>query len=118
MTKITVKENFLALRALAVDAGRPDLVDFVDSRIAQTDAKNARRSTKPTKAQRENAGFAEAILTSMPAGQAMTVSEIQKAVPALADLSNQRISAIVRSMVADGKMNRSEVKGKALFTLA
>lgn len=118
MTKITVKDNFLALRALAVDAGRNDLVDFVDSRIAQTDAKNARRSTKPTKAQVENANLADAVLANMPAGKALTVSEIQKAVPALADLSNQRVTAVVRSLVRAGAVIRTEVKGKALFTLA
>lgn len=117
MTKITVKDNFLALRALAADAGRTDLVEFVDSRIAQTDAKNARRSNKPTKAQRENADLAEAVIASMPAGQAMTVSEIQKAVPALTELSNQRATAVIRSLVRVGRLARSEAKGKALFTL-
>ena len=118
MTKITIKDNYLALRALAVEAGRNDLVDFVDSRIAQTDAKNARRSTKPTKAQVENANLADLVLANMPAGKALTVSEIQKVVPALADLSNQRVTAIVRSLVRAGAVTRTEVKGKALFTLA
>ena len=118
MTKITVKDYFVELRALAERANRTDLVQFVDSRIAQVDAKNARRSDKPTKAQAENAMLAETVIANMPAGQAMTVSEIQNAIPDLAKLSNQRVTAVVRSLVRTGAVVRSEVKGKAFFTKA
>ena len=117
MTKITVKDYFMELRALAERADRADLVAFVDTRIAQVEAKNSKRSDKPTKAQAENAALAEVVIANMPAGKAMTVTEIQKAVPALADFSNQRVTAVVRSLVRAGRVERTEIKGKAYFTV-
>ena len=69
MTKITVKDNYLALRALAVDAGRNDLVEFVDSRIAQTNAKNARRNAKPTANQLAHVDLMNRIYETMQEGK-------------------------------------------------
>lgn len=116
--KITVKDYFMELRALAERADRADLVAFVDTRIAQVEAKNSKRSDKPTKAQRENAVYADAIRATLEPGKAYTVSDILHAVDEVKDLSNQRVSAIVRAMVSAGSMTRAEVKGKAYFTLA
>ena len=44
-----------------------------------------------------------------------TITEIIKEVSACADLTNQRVSALVRSLIADGKMERVEEKRKAYF---
>jgi hypothetical protein len=117
MTKITVKDNYLALRALAVDAGRTDLVDFVDSRIAQTDAKNARRNTKPTKNQLANVDLMNRIYDTMQAGKQYRVSEIGK-FDFLADFTINKVNALVRGLKLDGRVVKSEVKGIAYFTKA
>lgn len=117
MTKITVKDNYLALRALAVEAGRNDLVEFVDSRIAQTDAKNARRSNKPTKAQLANVDLMNRIYDSMQEGKQYRVSEINK-FDFLADYTINKVNALVRGLKLDGRIVKSEVKGIAYFTKA
>jgi predicted transcriptional regulator len=46
-----------------------------------------------------------------------TVTEIQKEVAECAELSNQRVSALLRQMVADGVVIRTEDKRKAYFSL-
>jgi DNA-binding transcriptional regulator GbsR (MarR family) len=38
-----------------------------------------------------------------------------KEIPACAELSNQRVSALVRQLVADGSVERTEEKRKAYF---
>lgn len=45
----------------------------------------------------------------------MTVSEIQAASPALADISNQKIAACVRQLVSEGMISRYEKDRKAYF---
>jgi DNA-binding transcriptional regulator GbsR (MarR family) len=39
-----------------------------------------------------------------------------KEIPALADLTNQRVSALVRQLKDEGLVTREEVKRKAYFT--
>lgn len=118
MEKMTIKGNFEAVRAFLAEHEAPaSMIEFVNGRIAQVEAKNATRSNKPTKAQAENAVLAEAVIANMQAGTAYTVSEIQHIVPELAELSNQRATAVVRSLVRVGRVARTEAKGKAYFTL-
>jgi Fic family protein len=122
MEKMTIKDYFMEVREIVANAEienekRNRALEFIDSRIAQVTAKNSKRSNKPTKAQTENAILAEKVIEVMPAGTALTVSQIQKAVPALAELSNQRATAVIRYLVQIGRLARTEEKGKAYFTL-
>ena len=45
----------------------------------------------------------------------MTISEMQKVNAELGEMSNQRISALVRQLINDGKVERIEDKRKAYF---
>lgn len=71
---------------------------------------------KPTATQTENAGLKVAIVNAMEVGKAYTITDLIKEVPAVAELSNQRVSALVRQLVADGSVVRTEEKRKAYFT--
>ena len=73
---------------------------------------------KPTANQLENVGLKSAIVCGMTQGQKYTVTDLMKSVSALADLSNQRVSALVRQLVEDGTLVRTEEKRKAYFSLA
>jgi predicted transcriptional regulator len=46
-----------------------------------------------------------------------TVTEVIKSVPECADLTNQRVSALLRQLVDAGKVKRTEDKRKAYFSL-
>ena len=48
-------------------------------------------------------------------GGLMTVTDVQKSCDELAELSNQRVSALLRQLKDDGKVERVEDKRKAYF---
>lgn len=73
---------------------------------------------KPTATQKANEGYKVAILEGMEKGKAYTITDLMKSVEGIAELSNQRVSAIVRQMVEAGLVTREEVKRKAYFTKA
>ena len=93
----------------------PDMRTFIEHEMELLNKKNTTRSNKPTKGQVENANLAEKVLENMEIGKSYTVSEIQTNVVELAKLSNQRATAVVRSLVRTGAVIRNEVKGKAYF---
>ena len=116
--KPSIKDYFMELRALAERANRDDLIQFVDSRIAQVDAKNAHKSTKPTKSAIETADVAEIILANMPVNQKMTATEIQNSIPALVGKSNQRMTAALKVLCSTGLIKNVKEKSKSYFVKA
>ena len=54
----------------------------------------------------------------MEDGKGYTITDLLKSVPSIADLTNQRVSAIVRQMVESGDLQREEIKRKAYFSKA
>lgn len=81
-------------------------------------AKKSSGERKPTATQKENVGFKDVIAMTLEAEKNYTVTDIMKSVPEVANLSNQRVSALVRQLVADGILVREEIKRKAYFHLA
>ena len=81
---------------------------------ASIDKKNS-AERKPTATQTENVGLKSAILVGMESGKAYTIGDLMKAIPELADLTNQRVSALVRQLKDDGLVVREEIKRKAYF---
>ena len=71
---------------------------------------------KPTATQKANMAYKGAILAFMEDGKKYTISELMKEVVELADLSNQRVSALVRQLKDDGLVERTEEKRKAYFS--
>ena len=90
---------------------------FVEHELELLAKKNSAEK-KPTAAQVANEGIKSAILENMEDGRLYTVTEIQKEISECADLSNQRVSALLRQMVLDGAVVRTEDKRKAYFSKA
>lgn len=81
------------------------------------DKKNS-AERKPTATQTENAGYKEAIVAYLgTCTEAQTIGDIMKNCAEVADLTNQRVSAIVRQLKEDGIVAREEIKRKAYFSL-
>ena len=51
----------------------------------------------------------------MEDGKSYTITDLNKNIDGLSELSNQKISALVRQLVESGKVIREEVKRKAYF---
>lgn len=115
--KITKREKFEMLKEIAEVKANPMLTEFIDHELELLVKKNA-SDKKPTAQQIANDSLKEVILEMLSNGGLMTVTEIQKSTPELSDLSNQRISALTRQLVLDGKVERIEDKRKAYFKIA
>ena len=115
--KITKRDRFnalLSIPAIQADAG---LVDFINHELELLAKKNS-ADKKPTAQQTANEAIKSAIVEAMEANRLYTVTEIQKSVDECADLSNQRVSALLRQLKDDGVIVRTEDKRKAYFSLA
>ena len=116
--KTTKKENFTTLLTLAEVKANPQLVEFINHEIDLLNRKSSASGEKKlTPVQIANETFKEAILAGMKPNRLYTISELQKEIPAIAsaELSNQRVSALVRQLKEDNKVVRTEEKGKAYF---
>ena len=97
------------------------MTDEVREKLEALKASIAKKNTaerKPTATQTANEGFKVAILNGLESGKAYTITDIIKSVDEVSELSNQRVSAIVRQLVESGSLVREEVKRKAYFSLA
>ena len=115
-TKMTKAQKFAMLRAIPAVAENAMLVEFIDHELELLSKKNSAEK-KPTAQQTANAGIQSAILSAMSAepNRLFTITELIKSVPECAELTNQRVSALVRQLVDAGKVERTEEKRKAFF---
>ena len=114
--KLTKAQKFAMLRAIPGVAENAMLVEFIDHEVELLTKKNS-ADKKPTAQQVANAGIATAIIEGMEPNRLYTVTEVIKSIPACADLTNQRVSALLRQLVEAGKVKRTEDKRKAYFSL-
>ena len=91
-----------------------DVKEKLEKMLEQVQKKNS-ADRKPTATQKENVDLKVAILDGMEVGKQYTISDIMKSVPAVADLTNQRVSALVRQLKDEGLVVREEIKRKAYF---
>lgn len=115
--KITKREKFEMLKNIAEVQANPILSEFIEREIELLAKKNSAEK-KPTEKQTENAGIKEVIIETLTDEEkGMTISAMQKKCAELGEYSNQKISALVRQMILDGIVEKTEEKGKAYFRL-
>lgn len=113
-------EKMTYVKALEVainSVGEGEVREKLEALKASIAKKNS-AERKPTATQTANEGFKTAIIAGMEQGKGYTITDLMKSIPEIADLSNQRVSAIVRQMVEGGVLVREEIKRKAYFSLA
>ena len=72
-----------------------------------------------TENQKQNVGFKDNILATLSDGKKRTATEILNETPEFPkDMSNQRVSALLRQLYLDGKVQKETVKGKTQFWTA
>ena len=127
-TRITKAMRFEDIKALlngdSVTYGTTiaEAVEFIDHEVGLLAKKNSGENKKQTKTQQENEGYKALILeflSTLPDDKAgVTCTEIIKGVAEFEGFSTQKISPLVRQLMAADKVTKTEVKGKALFRLA
>ena len=115
--KLTKKDHFNALKSIPEVAQNEVLMAFIDHEIELLNRKNstATGEKKLTATQVANEELKTAILNGMTPKRLYTITELMKEIPECAELTNQKISAIVRQMCKENTVNRIEDKRKALF---
>ena len=111
--KITKRERFeslLTIEAVKADKG---LVEFIEHELELLAKKNSAEK-KQTPVQIANDGIKDAIYEGMAENRLYSVTELLKEIPACADLTNQRVSALLRQMMPE-RIERVEEKRKAYF---
>ena len=97
--------------------------EFVMHEIELLEKRNSKGGDrKPTAKQTENADLKTVILEFLAdrEDEKFTITDMWKNIPILAEnpeMSNQRISAIVRQLVVDNLVTREEIKRKAYFSV-
>ena len=112
--KITKKEMFTMIKAQVKD--NAEMVAFIDHEIALLDKKASNK--KATKTQEANVGIKLTILAVLEGAKPMTVTEMQGASAELGELSNQKVSALVRQLVEAGEVVKTIDKKVSRFSLA
>ena len=113
-TKITKRERYESLLKIPAVAADEGLVEFINHEIDLLNRKTGGEK-KPTATQVANEGVKSDILDGMENDRLYSIGEMQKEIPCCADLSNQKISALLRQMILDGKVVKVEDKRKAYF---
>lgn len=117
MKKLTKRDYFNTLLTFAEVQENQAMVDFINHELELLAKKNSAEK-KPTAQQTANAEIGKAIANALAEEpeRLYTVTDIIKSVPACADLTNQRVSAILRGMLGEN-IERVEEKRKAYFKL-
>ena len=114
--KMTKRDYFTQIKA-KYDLTAEE-VAFIDHELELLDRKNASGEKKLTATQIANENLKEFILEEMEENRLYTISEMMKALPCCAELTNQKVTRLVAQLVDANKVVRTEDKRKAYFSLA
>ena len=110
--------NVKAIEYVMENCVLPDDVKEKLGKMKDQFVKKNSAERKHSENQTETERLKVAILGGMATGKAYTITDLMKCIPELSDLSNQRVSAIVRQLKDEGSVTREEIKRKAYFTKA
>lgn len=110
--KLTIKEQYNMVIEALVEAGREDLVPFIEGRVAVQDKKAT--SKKPTEQQVANAQLKADIVAHLTEnGARVRAGELAKTF----DTSTTRVSALLKQLVDSGEVKREVEKKVAYFSI-
>ena len=114
-TKLT---NKLALTYVLDNCNIPaDVRAKIEGMLSALEKKTS-TARKPTSTQIANEGLKEAIVNFLSAnfGKGFTVTELIKSIDEISDASNQKVSALLRLLKNEGKVDTYSAKRKTYFT--
>lgn len=96
-----------------------EILGFAKAAVEKLDARNAKRAATPSKAQKENEPIKEAIIGVLANEGVHTASTVGAAL----EISTSKASALLRQLVADGKVNKTpdvkvDKRKTSVYTLA
>lgn len=110
--KPTKKQMFEELKK--VPGLSAEQVAFIDHEIELLTKKNSGEK-KPTATQVANEALKVAIFEGMQVNRLYTVTEVIKEIPAVAGLTNQKVSPLMNQMVEAGLLTKTTEKRRSYF---
>jgi len=121
-TKITKRDYFKMLAEVVAESGREnqaELQAFINHEVELLDKKSASRGTVTTAKQKENEDLKEYILGVLTEiNRAVTITELQAEDVKLGELTNQKISAMLKQLVDNNQVTKVVDKKKSYFRIA
>lgn len=116
-SKMTKKDYFKVLKEIVKGNEREvELVAFIDHEIELLVKKSAKSGMTAT--QKANVEIMEKIVNALAVmDKPVTVTELQKGFAELDALSNQKMSALLKKLVDEGRVLKTIDKKKSLFSL-
>ena len=116
--KTTKREFYELIKSKLAD--NDEIVAFCDHEIELLDnrKKTVDGEKKLTPKQKENLALIATILDNMEVDTIYSISDMQRKIEVCKELTNQKISSLIRQAMSDGTIERVEVKGRAFFKLA
>ena len=118
--KMTKATAWSIVKTIVEQSNHPQSVELVEKIEHELEllAKKNTSEKKPTATQVANEGIKSAILEGMENNRLYTIGEIIKEVPACAELSTSKVSALMRQLIDANAVVRTEDKRKAYFSKA
>ena len=116
--KTTKREYYELIKSKLAD--NAEIVAFCDHEIELLDnrKKTVDGEKKLTPKQKENLALIATILDNMEVDTIYSISDMQRKIEVCKELTNQKISSLIRQAMSDGTIERVEEKGRAFFRLA
>ena len=111
-------EKMTNVKALDYVLANCELTDEVREKVEKMKAQFEKKNgvgKKPTANQVANDGLRSAILAEMENGVYYTITDMMKKLPSCAELSNQKISALIRTLVTNGNVEKLVEKRISYF---
>lgn len=121
-TKLTKRDYFKMLAGVVENSGidnREELQAFINHELELLDKKSASRGTATTAKQKENEDLKEYIIGALTEiNRAVTITELQAEDARLGELTNQKISAMLKQLVDNNQVTKVVDKKKSYFKIA
>lgn len=117
--KPTHKEFYAELEKLAENAGRPDLVEFCQDRVAQIERKADSSKAKNAETQAQNQAYTDRLVAELATFKnPVTLTEFIKGNEYASQFSTQKIRALFKKPLADGVIVNTVDKKRSLYSVA
>ncbi len=119
MTKKDYFDRILAIvEASAIEESEKEMYRTFVNHEKELLSRKASRSSE-TKTQKENVAIMEKIVSALnEIGKPVTISELQESNEEMREYSNQKLSALLKKLVEDNKVNKVSEKKKSYFSVA
>lgn len=112
--KMIKKDYYEMIKEICID--NPEIVKFCDHELELLDKKSSKSTL--TKTQKENEKIKIEVINALTEiAKPVTITEMQELNENMAKYSNQKLSALLKGLVNENKVVRTEEKKRAYFSI-